>query len=250
MQFQTASIDFCEENYYITSNIAEFHNTWSSVLMIIPPVIGLFYSNPTHELRTSLLFGILILIFVGSTLLHSTLNSFEQSIDEVSMLILNNLLLYFALEYRNILCRSSTIYIIGLLTIIQIYIYYTFQHLYYIFLLQFIPLSVCIVFYLLYTLYIHNYNPLYNQLCFFATISYVFSGAPLWILEMNYCNTLIPYYRSIGGCTLHILWHFGSGIGAYLTILFLICIRLERLGGNPKLKWVFNGMCPVIVNKF
>lgn len=236
-----SSIDFCEINYYITNYIAEFHNTWSSILMIIPPFIGLFYSNPANELRTTFLFISLIFTFIGSALFHATLKSFEQSLDEIGMLILNNCIFYSLLEYKQIKKRNSIILLIILLTIIQIFIYCKFQHIYYIFLLLFISLSTFNILWATYIV-VSNYNNEYsecrNKLYNYAIYNYTILGAPLWIFEMYNCSVLLPYYKYVYGCTLHVFWHVGSGLGAYFLILFITYIRLEKLGGKPKIKWI------------
>lgn len=241
----SASIDFCEENYYITPYIAEFHNTWSSLLMMIPPFIGLLYSNPTYEWRTTILFTFLMFCFLGSVFLHFTLKDFEQSTDEVSMLLYNNAVLYSLSEYKIMKKRVIVISTMILISIIQINIYYTFQHLYYMFLLQFIPLSIINLIWCGYISIIHN-KSLYNKLYIYFISSYLFAGA-LWIFEIYNCNSLLPYYRMMNGCTLHIIWHIGSGLGGYFVVLFITSVRLEVLGGTPELKWI-GGICPVVVN--
>ena len=40
----TATIDWCESNYAVTSYIAEFWNTVSNLVMILFPMYGIYWS--------------------------------------------------------------------------------------------------------------------------------------------------------------------------------------------------------------
>ena len=76
----TSSVDFCEPNYLFNPYIAEversvvfysispqFHNAWSSLTFIsLFAVVGYFCSNPTGELRFTLMY--LIAFIIGTTL--------------------------------------------------------------------------------------------------------------------------------------------------------------------------------------
>eukprot|EP01036_Dinobryon_divergens_P034516 gene34516-44607_t len=73
---------------------------------------------------------------------------------------------------------------------------------------------------------------------------YCFVGSTLWIIDMNYCEYLLPYYLSsgLGGMTFHVLWHMGAGLGTYVTITFLILVRLQALKKDVYLHWVYNSL--------
>ena len=85
----TSSIDFCETNYLHSSYIAEPHNLFSSLWgLSLLGLIGIYYGNPTGEIRFKIAYGILILIGIGSAALHGTLNWVFQSADELPMIYL------------------------------------------------------------------------------------------------------------------------------------------------------------------
>ena len=238
----TSSVDFCEENYFVSKHFAEFHNTWSSLIMIFPALVGLVYANPTKEWRFTVMFLNLAFIFAGSILLHMSLEAIQQSLDEVPMLWLNNMLLYSLIELKSPRGKSKYPYLAPFMIVFcaaETVMYYTFRNLYVVFLGTFIPLTVVVV---LWTgklaLFTKNVSPIAKNLYIASTISYSIIGSPLWILEMNLCHHFIPYFRLAGGMTFHILWHIGAGLGAYFMIMFLIASRVQALGGTVGLKWV------------
>lgn len=87
---------------------------------------------------------------------------------------------------------------------------------------------------------------LWNRCFFFLYLV----GGLAWVLDMNFCPTLLPYYRYfpwMGGITLHVVWHFGSGIGAYFMFLTLQALRLEALGETPVIGWdSMIGLLPIV----
>jgi len=209
--------------------------------MIVPALVGLIYANPTKEWRFSVMFLNLAFIFAGSILLHMSLEAIQQSLDEVPMLWLNNMLLYSLIELKSPKNQSKFPYLAHFMILFcaaETVMYYTFRNLYVVFLATFIPLTVVVV---LWTgklaLFTKNVSPIAKNLYIASTISYSIIGSPLWILEMNLCKHFIPYFRLAGGMTFHILWHIGAGLGAYFMIMFLIAVRVEALGGIGGLKW-------------
>ena len=85
----TSSIDFCETNYLHSPYIVEPHNVVSSLWGLSAiGFIGIYFGNPTNELRFKIAYGILLLIGLGSAALHGTLHWIFQSSDELPMIYL------------------------------------------------------------------------------------------------------------------------------------------------------------------
>uniref|UniRef100_H2XP03 Alkaline ceramidase n=1 Tax=Ciona intestinalis TaxID=7719 RepID=H2XP03_CIOIN len=94
----TATLDWCEENYVTNKYIAEFWNTTSNVIMILPPLVCALYNwNKGLEMRYILANLSILAVGVGSWMFHMTLwyemqvfsKSIEQSMsDTVFLLIL------------------------------------------------------------------------------------------------------------------------------------------------------------------
>ena len=70
-------------------------NAISSLMFSLFGLIGILYSDPTKEIRVTMLYTLLIVIGFGSTALHASLHWFAQSLDELPMLWLNVYTLYY-----------------------------------------------------------------------------------------------------------------------------------------------------------
>mmetsp|Transcript_11412 Transcript_11412/g.18578 ORF Transcript_11412/g.18578 Transcript_11412/m.18578 type:complete len:383 (-) Transcript_11412:272-1420(-) len=104
----TSSVDFCEPNYLLTSVAVEPWNAVSSLFISLFGIIGLLYSNPTRELRVSMLYLLLVVIGLGSFALHASLHWFAQSLDELPMLWFNVFVLYFLCTLHTPMDLQST----------------------------------------------------------------------------------------------------------------------------------------------
>jgi len=77
----TATLDWCEKNYEVSWYIAEFWNTVTNLSMIIPPLWGI-HKCLQRGLETRYLVGFfaLLLVGIGSTMFHMTLQWVTTSI--------------------------------------------------------------------------------------------------------------------------------------------------------------------------
>lgn len=237
----TSSVNFCEEDYLFSPYIAEFWNTLSSLVIAILPLIGLAYSNPTKEWRFALLYFAFSACGWGSVALHCTLKALPQSFDEVPMLWMNTGFLFALLETKTDPGRPryrSLPFITFLFLLAQTFIYYSFRDWYAFFLVSYISMVIVVV---LWTgsIGIKIEDKTAKNLWIFALVSYVLIGSMLWIVEMRNCEALLPYFNTFSGFTFHNLWHLGAAYGTYLTIQFLIALRILHLGKTPLVKFVF-----------
>merc|ERR1712127_114270 len=76
------SVSFCENKYVVSDYIAEYYNTMSALSYVI---VGLLF----YKTKLKKLSKIIILLGIGTALLHSTLRFYGQWLDEISMLILS-----------------------------------------------------------------------------------------------------------------------------------------------------------------
>jgi dihydroceramidase len=247
----SSSVDFCEPNYFLSPYIAEFHNSWSSLLISAIATLGLIYGNPTGEMRFSLMFGILIFIGIGSFALHATLNWFPQSSDEVPMLWETLAIVYCLIETKTPKEKKnhSLPLIVSSVAVIQTIVYYRFQSFYAIFIVSYSLYTIVIAgwtFQMARARYILDKNALGPKLWISSCVSYIFIASILWVYEMHHCEQLLPYFIAspLGGMTFHVVWHIGAAMGTYFIILFLISERLYALGRVAKLEWV-AGIVPV-----
>ena len=251
---ELSSVNFCEPDYFLSEYIAEFHNTWSSIVGIsMFPFIALLYSNPTKEWRFTIMYLILMAVGIGSACLHATLLALPQSFDEVPMLWMIIIFLFALLENSALPNKPNYQYlpwIMFVAAVVQTGVYYTFMQYYSVFLLNYVSMVAVVTIWISHLANRNNNgtttNGLSKKLWQAAIGSYLLIGTPLWIVEMNNCPTLLPSYKAFGGLSFHILWHLGAGLGTYLTILFLITLRMQTLYGEEgKLTYLF-GFCPVV----
>ena len=269
----SSSIEFCEINYEHSNHIVELHNTWSSIVgLSFFGILGLFLGNPTKELRFQVSYIILIIIGIGSACLHGTLYWVFQSSDELPMIYLILSWIYIRLEiltppakngkrqqfkYPNLpLCLS-------IFSIIITVIYYKFLvKLYIAFNITFCS-SVVTYISLIGRMFFCNddknlvegrneYDIITNnktcqKLVRLATISCLFVAAPIWLIDVLFCQwTLDTVASRLYGMTPHILWHFTAGYGAYATIVYLESFRMQALYRPFEAKFLF-GFIPIVV---
>lgn len=91
----TSTLDWCEENYVVTPYIAEFWNTISNAVMIVPALAGAVYSwRIGLEPRFIVLNLALFVVGIGSWLFHMTLKYEMQLLDELPMIYGTAALIY------------------------------------------------------------------------------------------------------------------------------------------------------------
>jgi dihydroceramidase len=239
----TASVDFCEPNYAVSPYVAEFHNVWSSLILTGFGVFGMLYSNPTNEWCIRAMYLTLAIVGLGSVGLHGTLHWLLQSSDEVPML-------WQILSFIHVLwiCRQRDAKVdkwsIGLsffgLAFVQTFLYYTFQQIYAVFIASMIFYVTLLIF------WTHGFidakaNPEFKRdqtkLHIWSTVYFVVYGVVLWVIDMNLCDTLMPYYIKLSGFTLHVFWHIFAGLGSYYLCVLLTGLRVNQQKLNPEIKW-------------
>ena len=122
------------------------------------------------------------------------------------------------------------------LVVVNTVVYYTFQQFYFVFLATY-TILLCHEVYLVYTLVFKkgiggritrdlNYCSLFIYLGAFV----------FWMVDMFYCDE-----SSLGnGMTLHIVWHFGAGFGAYLGIVSMENCRCVALNKACELRYILG----------
>ncbi|KAF9962499.1 Alkaline ceramidase 3 [Mortierella alpina] len=96
----TASVDWCENNYVVTYYIAEFWNTISSLFIIMLGELGL-HLCPTKERRFKVAFRTISVVGIGSTLFHGTLRHKMQLLDELPMIYAATALVFMCVETKH-----------------------------------------------------------------------------------------------------------------------------------------------------
>mmetsp|Transcript_16960 Transcript_16960/g.21457 ORF Transcript_16960/g.21457 Transcript_16960/m.21457 type:complete len:272 (+) Transcript_16960:57-872(+) len=250
----SSSIDFCEANYFVSDYVVEVHNTWSSLVgLSLFGLIGLILGNPTNERRHTIAYSILVLIGVGSAGLHSTLHWLFQSSDELPMVYLVAILLFMAVEFRSPVGKPTypqLPLLLVTLMVLNTVIYYSFQDLYIVFYLTFAAGTtaiIAIVHRIINNKEIERGDET-KKVGKLGIFSFVCVGLVAWHVEMLLCDWILGFYnRFLFGATVHCLWHFAAGLGAYCCIVFFECCRTEELGLSFRVDYILGGVVPVVV---
>jgi len=200
------------------------------------------------EIGVSMMFIVLALVGLGSTALHTTLHWIWQSSDEIPMLWQALTMLYFLIELRSDIRNKSGItnlLYFGIVCSIQTVLYFFFQQMFVIFVISVTLYALIIVIWMAF-LVTEDTAPIVRNMRYMlfcmAIFSYAIIGSLVWLVDMYYCDRLLPFYLNsgLGGMTLHVLWHIGAGLGTYLAITLLILVRLQVLKKDVCLKWIGN----------
>ena len=193
------SVSFCEDKYVVSNYIAEYYNTMSALSYVI---VGLLF----YKTRLKKLSKIIILLGLGTALLHSTLRFYGQWLDEISMLILS---FYIIQELREMRfgIRTSELFLVFL-----IFPYFLFEDFSYFF--------IVFLFLQIYTYSISrkNYDDCSREVYYLIkaySIILVLSTI-CWLCDQLFCDFVKDYQ-------LHAVWHVGTAL-ALLTGLWALLI--------------------------
>lgn len=193
------SVRFCENKYNVSNYIAEYYNTMSALSYII---VGLlFYKTKLRKLSK-----IIILLGIGTALLHSTLRFYGQWLDEISMLILSFYIIQ-ELRQRRFGIKTNELYVLLL-----IFPYFLFERYFSYFFILFSSLQVYT-----YTITRRNYDECTREVYYLIkaySIILVLSSI-CWLGDQLFCDYVQDYQ-------LHAIWHVGTALSLFLGLLALI----------------------------
>uniref|UniRef100_A0A3Q1EQ81 Alkaline ceramidase n=1 Tax=Acanthochromis polyacanthus TaxID=80966 RepID=A0A3Q1EQ81_9TELE len=230
----TSTLDWCEENYVVSFYIAEFWNTVSNLIMILPPIYGAIQTfRDGLESRYIFSFLGLAAVGVGSWCFHMTLLYEMQLLDELPMIYSTCVFVYSEWVKKNV--NSSEI--------------------------LFVPASsysvsnpdTCLLFQVMYgalvaclvmrSIFIVTWvYPWLRPLCY-TSLGIFLLGFLLWNIDNIFCDSLRASRQTlppgVGVVTqFHAWWHIFTGLGSYLHILLSLQIRSTYLKYRPKVKFL------------
>uniref|UniRef100_H2Y7T3 Alkaline ceramidase n=1 Tax=Ciona savignyi TaxID=51511 RepID=H2Y7T3_CIOSA len=240
----TSTLDWCEENYVKTVYIAEFWNTISNLIMILPPfVCALYYWHKKMEMRYVWANISLLAVGVGSWMFHMTLWYEMQLLDELPMIYGTCVFLYALHHHATPVKQKSYPYIVSLVSV-----------------------SVLVT-----VVYLQWKNPVFHQVCYaalvvfllyeailalknypsikpivLASLCFYLFGFFLWNVDNVFCSNLRKMRSSsdselvTAATQLHAWWHIFTGYGTYLHIVFSSQARLLHLKRECKITKLGN----------
>ena len=193
------SVSFCEDKYIVSDYIAEYYNTMSALSYVI---VGLlFYKTKLQKLSK-----IIILLGIGTALLHSTLRFYGQWIDELSMLILS---FYIIKEIRQMRFGITTS---ELYLLLLIFPYFLFERYFSYFFVVFSSLQIYT-----YTISRKNYDECTREVYYLikAYLIVLILSSICWLGDQLFCDYVQDYQ-------LHAVWHVGTSLALFFGLLALI----------------------------
>ena len=193
------SVSFCENKYVVSNYIAEYYNTMSALSYVI---VGLLF----YKTRLKKLSKIIILLGIGTALLHSTLRFYGQWLDEISMLILS---FYIIKELREMRFGITTS---ELYLILLIFPYFLFARYFSYFFIVFSSLQVYT-----YVISRKNYDECSREVYYLVkaySIVLVLSSI-CWLCDQLFCDYVKDYQ-------LHAVWHVGTALALLMGLWALI----------------------------
>lgn len=231
----SSSIDWCEPNYEWSYYVAEFFNTFSSLLFVVIGLIGYCYHNPISYLSLAFSWLSIMIIGIGSTGFHMTLSRSTQMMDELPMiwsmflLLYHSLLIYFPkgmAKYRN-----DLILLLCLLNTISTLIYLLSAEYYFIFVSVYVSITFFTIFFLVRAIqtrnkYLFSEQNIARQLFKKAILYFLLAGI-FWLVDLFIC---IPWFYG------HALWHLFISISVYLIILTQHVLLMESIQTSSQMQ--------------
>ena len=230
----TSTIDWCEANYEVTILVAEFWNTISNLMFIIPPLAAAYHFR--NKLDGVYQLSLLYMAFtgLGSCAFHGTLLYSMQLWDELSMVWSGLFILYLIIRiFKG--DDESVRYIVPLIVYgIGTCTVYLSSNTPVIFQIAYgvIHFSIVILAYQLKKSY-----PMDMRL-YWGTVLMSSAGFLLWNIDNNMCPSLEQVRASLRSSSasvlvpvtqFHALWHCLAGYGAFCMVLYVIQARLFSL---------------------
>ncbi|RKP14395.1 ceramidase [Piptocephalis cylindrospora] len=242
---QTATMDWCEENYAACNYIAEFWNTLSNAFFLI---LSLYGASMTHRLglghRFTLAYLGIALVGIGSWLFHMTLIYEMQLLDELPMVYVVCVLTYAMAnlgikESRGLRTRVLA-WAMGLEALLFTWIYLAVPNPLIFLGLYSSQVNGLIVYsFMLYvrikdTPETRDFKASMGSLVKVAFASYT-SGGILWMADNVLCQHLRVGRTWVGWplsliLQFHAWWHILSGFGAYCFVLLIFGLHLQAQG--------------------
>lgn len=234
----TSTIDWCEDNYEISYYVAEFWNTISNLAMIVPACYGIWsVRKEALETRFYIIHSLFLLVGIGSSLFHMTLQHSMQVLDEVPMIWGSCYMVYtmhmVSCEPGEVSLSMAIFMMTYSITFLVVYLTVPFPL---IFQAMYGTLVFGLIFQAVFKLRVLR-NPAASKL-YLASFLFYLTGFILWNLDNHICPTLQavrarlpPFLTPL--VQLHMWWHLLAGYGSYLNILHCQHHRLTYLRKKP-----------------
>ncbi|KAK9466595.1 ceramidase [Lipomyces arxii] len=246
----TSTIDWCEENYVVSSYVAEAVNTITNGMFVALAGYSIYNAiTQKHELRFILTAMGFALVGIGSWLFHMTLQYEYQLLDELPMIYATCIPTWAVFSYARSKKDSILlgIYIFSGASILTlVYLYFKDPTIHQ---AGYAVLTGMVLFRSLYLVVTKiedskiradMWRTVIIGICTFL------SGYGLWMLDIHFCTWVRSTRRIVGmplGFILegHGWWHILTGLGVYYYLVFLEYLRICLTGRAKDYVYVWDG---------
>ncbi|GJJ71100.1 dihydroceramidase [Entomortierella parvispora] len=252
----TASIDWCENNYVVTPYIAEFWNSTSSMAILILASMGYFALPKGAPKRHRLTMATFAIIGLGSVLFHGTLRHKMQLLDELPMLYSATVMMFICIETKygkqGVWLRAVLALWLALTTYIFSTTTGTIQS------ISFQTNYMLMQFGMIY--YLRDFhverrairpNPDVSTLIRSAW-RYALSAATVWLVDYNLCiyiNGVSPESFFSFNPQFHAWWHLFSCVAVYHLAILIIYYHHDMRNEKPFITKKFGFVPAITFNK-
>ncbi|KAF9969543.1 Alkaline ceramidase 3 [Actinomortierella ambigua] len=215
----TASVDWCENNYVVSYFIAEFWNTISSLYICLIGELG-FFLSPTREKRLLLIMKTITIVGIGSVAFHGTLRHKMQVRSPIDVLLA-------AVTFGTSVFGGQMQF-------------YFFQG-------SFGILQLLILYYTTVLYQQQNVRKDDRWLLHRALVFY-FTGVTVWLIDLHLCE----FINGVSETSIlnwnpqfHALWHVLSSTGVYFSSLLVSYQHYVAHNKKPYIYW-WKGVVPAI----
>jgi dihydroceramidase len=231
--------NYCEEDYIMTTYIAEFINTLTNITYLLYAFHGVRSNSkrPDAFLRNLPYFG-LAGVGIGSIIFHSSLKFYTQWADELSMLIATSTVFHriftfdkpspYTLKFGVILFTILTIFIIWHCAVDELVMHSA------VFGIMVTLITIKVSFVIPDRISNSSVRSDLTRLAIFGAVSFL-TGFTLWNIDQIFCSSITQAKRSIGMpwsfvLELHGWWHILTGVGVYIFIALVEYLTSEEAG--------------------
>lgn len=252
----TSTIDWCEENYVVSSFVAEFVNTTTNSIFILLASFAIFHAYK-HQLEPRFLFTAFgfLLVGCGSWLFHMTLKYHFQLMDELPMIYATCVPFWSVFsEFRSfkdsVMIGIGTFMGANFLTIVYLYVKDPTLHQTAYGVLNFF---IILKSFRLTQMYVKDKAAKKNLfVTMMSGVGLFLFGYFLWNLDIHLCSKIRLIRRYIGmpyGFILegHGWWHIFTGLGVYYYLVYEEYLRCFLTGTEKfyDFQWTFG--LPIVV---
>ncbi|MCC6810930.1 MAG: ceramidase [Deltaproteobacteria bacterium] len=232
-----SAVDWCEPNYLHSPYVAEWWNTWSSLLIVGLAAYGLWQARRA-ERRFSLAFVLLAMVGLGSVAFHGTLLKSAQASDELPM-ILCGLAYAFILINRKrpraavaAVLRREWPLVLGLVgyAALVVFAYFSLAAYFHFFLAAYALIVTYLSAGSLYLVFREDRRDEMKRLLFASVGCYLGGLSLLWVPE----HALLGCAHPLQSLQLHAIFHLTSAIGSYCWLRMMMHQRGEAFAATER----------------